>query len=285
MIKLHADSHFRIGKTHLNAGKPNQDYAITKIAKDGAMAIVSDGCSSGGRTDIGSRLIANYMLAHADGHNFFRWYNHRREMRRIQRQLGLQTEDLLATCAYVMVSSGSVIAEVQGDGVIAVKYRNGKIHAWRYEWDDNMPFYPAYDLDPKYRKAFVELHGGDKETRLHVENWTFWEEGIRPHLFTEHYSVSTGMNGSFDTLMYLGDLNKDADNIEYLAVFSDGVAQIEGLNWKKAVSRLMSFKSATGEFVKRRLNGEIRRIEKNGNSPLDDIAMAVIRVEHNEEGG
>ena len=58
MIKLHTDHYFHIGDTHLTAGKPCQDYAISSVDNNAAFAVVSDGCSTGGDTDIGSRIIA-----------------------------------------------------------------------------------------------------------------------------------------------------------------------------------------------------------------------------------
>lgn len=50
---------FHIGAQHLSLGKPCQDYAVSGSINDTtAYAIVSDGCSSGGETDIGARIVA-----------------------------------------------------------------------------------------------------------------------------------------------------------------------------------------------------------------------------------
>ncbi len=57
-MKFHTDHHFIIGHGHLADGKPCQDYTLSGLVGGGAYAVVSDGCSSAGQTDIGSRIIA-----------------------------------------------------------------------------------------------------------------------------------------------------------------------------------------------------------------------------------
>src|SRR3990167_9350088 len=52
------DSYFHIGHAHLNAGKPCQDYALAATYGVAAYAIVADGCSTGGKTDVGARIVA-----------------------------------------------------------------------------------------------------------------------------------------------------------------------------------------------------------------------------------
>ncbi len=57
-MSLKTDHTFQIGLQHLQTGKPCQDFALSgTIADDLVYAIVSDGCSSGGMTDIGARLM------------------------------------------------------------------------------------------------------------------------------------------------------------------------------------------------------------------------------------
>ena len=57
-MRFHADCSFHIGAQHLRLGLPNQDYALAGNLDDRAYVVVSDGCSSGGRTDIGARLVS-----------------------------------------------------------------------------------------------------------------------------------------------------------------------------------------------------------------------------------
>jgi hypothetical protein len=37
---------------------PCQDYALSGVTRHLAYAVVADGCSSGGKTDIGARVLA-----------------------------------------------------------------------------------------------------------------------------------------------------------------------------------------------------------------------------------
>ena len=56
-MQFFTDEYFHIGRAHLGNGQPCQDYALSGQTEETAWAIISDGCSSGGKTDIGARLI------------------------------------------------------------------------------------------------------------------------------------------------------------------------------------------------------------------------------------
>jgi hypothetical protein len=91
----------------------------------------------------------------------------------------------------------------------------------------------------------------------------------------------------------------DLPAIEYIAVFSDGICQIDGgsiqsitkgpdapflergyLDWRDAVTALLDFKTNHGEFAKRRMVRAIKDSLGYGRGPQDDISYAVIRIEH-----
>ena len=50
----------------------------------------------------------------------------------------------------------------------------------------------------------------------------------------------------------------------------------------EAVQALTAFKTLGGDFVKRRLIRFDRDSKRNGSGPVDDLAVAVIAVEHEE---
>jgi len=156
MILLHTDHYFQIGSMHLTSGKPCQDYAISGVQDNVALAIVSDGCSTGRHTDVGSRLLSLSTATAIREH----WITNRNACDKavprevslrqnivlsgIKQALGLNINDMLATCLYVYVSPLGGFIHVQGDGVIALKYRDGNIMMSRFEWQNNTPYYPAY---------------------------------------------------------------------------------------------------------------------------------------------
>ena len=77
---------------------------------------------------------------------------------------------------------------------------------------------------------------------------------------------------------------EELGDLEFLAVFSDGVTQIDGLDWKDAVVQLLAFKTTEGEFAKRRMIRLIKDAQAKGKGPVDDIAYAVVRIIQEEDG-
>jgi hypothetical protein len=192
--------------------------------------------------------------------------------------LGLERSDMLATCGYVYITQHGGFIHIQGDGVLALKYRNGEILMVRYEWADNTPFYPSYgdgDL-----KKFVEVHGGNLDAeKLSSTMVIRKQDGSYEQTDSKKYSLRQGLEG-----VVFNILGKDLDEIEFVAVFSDGVTQIDRVDWRDAVSAMFAFKNTSGEFAKRRMMWEIKNLQKVGKGPIDDISYAVVQIEKAEEG-
>lgn len=270
-MRIHADSHFTIGSTHITAGKCCQDYAMTGVDGDSAIAVVSDGCSTGGRTDVGARIVALTTIQAAK-RSPLDVTSHRNEcLLQAQFTLCLDNSDLLATSLYAVVTPDGAFYCLHGDGVVAIKHRSGRLHLKRFDWLDNTPFYPAYaGVD---RERFVEVHGGDLAGHRLTGVDVIMSPGQVPHTWNSTHALWVGMNPSAQRIFNFED-------IEFLAVFSDGVTQIENVDWKDAVVELMSFKNTAGEFVKRRTMAALRKFREVGKGPVDDFSMAAIRVEH-----
>ena len=291
----HTDHYFHIGATHQRAGKPCQDYAYSESDTRTAFAIVADGCSSGGNTDIGARLLALTTASALRDIRDFREtlspeiaseYVRDRQKNIIDQtgiMLDIGQDDLLATCLYAFVGNGHASILVQGDGVVAIRFRNGNIIAYRFEWDDNMPFYPAYRNGRLDR--FVEAHGADiSAKRLTEDGWLLDGTGRwSPFFSPRRHSLREGMEG---IRLEIGA--EWFDEIEFVTLFTDGIAQIDGSDWKEAIETFLRFRSATGAFAKRRMMRGLEEIGKTGSFPQDDIACAIIRMERkneNETGG
>jgi hypothetical protein len=306
MFKFHADHYFHIGSAHHRSGKPCQDYATSKADELVACAIVSDGCSTGGNTDVGSRIltlatlqaIQDHARASAGALNvdtaITSIVSRQQQLISTSRFLhGLNRSDMLATCGYVYMTPYGGFVHLQGDGVIAYKYRNGEITMFRYEWDNNMPFYPAY-VDG-LTADFVRSHGGDLNAkRLHMTTQTKTSDGTFEEGFPKSYSLRVGLEG-----ILLQIPESELRRIEYVAVFTDGVTQVDKVHWRDAVVDFLSFKGGAGEFAKRRMIKGIKVMKKTqtvkvvtpdgeeiwaevemAKGPVDDIAYAVVRIEN-----
>ncbi len=284
---LTTDHYFSIGQAHLGQGSPCQDFAISGVVDDVAFAIVADGCSTGGHTDVGSRMVALSTAQAIREYANKRMTAHTLGLIRTQQQavmistrrmLGLQQKDMLATCAFALVFPRNGFVHLQGDGVVAFKFTSGHVRMHRYDWAGNCPAYLAYAED-NYT-GFIAAQGGDPAAiKLNGESWDY----MPGHDFSirepEDYALSEGIKGV--TLPFDEYLN---DGLEFVAVFSDGVTQIEGQDWKQAVVDLLAFKSVNGEFAKRRMIRHIKDSQKSGRGPMDDIAYSVIRVEKEVPG-
>lgn len=257
-----ADAHFRTGLAHEAEGSCCQDYAL---ADNGRLpfAVVSDGCSTSGRTDIGSRL---WCLAAADILPWSGGYINtlRKQAFRHGDLLGLSDIDLDATLGFVKVEdSGSIVGTLVGDGVLAAKTPEG-LEIVLIEWAGNMPGYPSYR--DQRRVAFV-----DQSEALSALSCTVTViEG--PALRSEGLSARDGLEGV--------NVRWPAGT-EVAAVMSDGVGQVSGLDLPEVVAELLSFGPARqGAFARRRLNAALKRWAKDDHRPVDDISIAaLVRVD------
>jgi hypothetical protein len=281
-IIFSADHYFHIGAPHLTGGKPCQDYALSGVLGDIAYAIVSDGCSTGGNTDVGARLVALSTATIIKKFAFIKLTNRLPEdvnvrqsvvLAETQEILGLTVPDLYATSIYACLSKEGGYVSVRGDGAIALKYRSGSIEIFRYDWLDNTPYYPAYEGAGE--AVFVTAHGENLEAfRFKEEHFVFEPGGVCEWKETRNLTLREGMEG------VVLDISKEKveSELAFVAVFSDGVEQIEETAFTDAVIKFLAYKNIHGEFVKRRLIKAIKEVQKSGLQLLDDVANAVIAI-------
>lgn len=288
-MKFGTDCHFNIGAEHIAGGKPCQDYAISGTHGDIAYAIVSDGCSSGGNTDVGARLIALSAAAAIREHSDVEVNATQLraaqavEVRRqlllggIKETLRLEPSDMLATELYVYLTPKGGHVHVAGDGVVALVYIGGRTRLHRFDWPNNMPFYPAYiDQLPN----FISAHGGDLAARVLTEQVYDYSptSEIASTTSTVLHSMLDGIRG-----IHFPITADDLSELAFVVVFSDGVTRVDNVDWKDAALELLDFKAAEGVFAKRRMINFVRDMRKKGRGPLDDIAFAVVSVLHDSE--
>ena len=272
---------------HFRQGKPCQDYALSGTFENISFAIVSDGCGSGENTDIGARFAALAAAAAIKNHwSINRSFINKNDPKEISlkqsiiqgdtyHMLGLSREDMLATCLLVYISPEGGFIHVLGDGVIAWKSKNGAIVMRRLDWLRNAPLYPIYGEDNF--SSFIAFHGGDKETlALSVEEWRYEPTKGHEHIKKSEISIANAINGHTEFFSKERILEEE---IEFIAIFSDGAAQIENMDWKNTIVELLAYKSMAGAFVKRRAISFL----KSGKKPLDDLSVAAIRLSREEE--
>ena len=276
-MKFAADHYFHIGSRHYSAGKPCQDYAISASNEDSASVIVSDGCSSGGNTDVGSRVLALATLQALRGFSSEKNLEavtdtQKKVMQSVQTSLCLVKSDLLATCVYAFMDRHGGFVHILGDGVIAIRYRNGETRITRTDWMNNAPFYPIYDTVDAQLLLHNAYLGDPEGTPLKVSR--SFQKAEESSLEEELVSFTEAQKG-----IVIRFSRNDLEEIEFVAVFSDGVTQIENVDWRDAVGNFLAFKNTEGEFAKRRMIRGIKDFQKLGKGPIDDISYAVIKIE------
>ncbi len=285
-MKMYTDHYFHIGHSHLVSGKPCQDFALSSELQIGACAVVSDGCSTGRHTDVGARITTLGTIAAIRGvssldlnPDILRNIRDasRERVQSVSYSLNLEKSDLLATCLFAITTPTGGYVQVLGDGVVAFKYSNGKIVMHRFDWAMNAPFYPVYDsLDAV---VYIEnLHRGLVDSAQLSHRYVVFENNV----FSEEVISSIPFASGRDGVQIPITADEITSDLEFVATFSDGITQIENVDWKDAVQNLLDFKSLQGEFAKRRMIRAIKNYQHMSKGPLDDISYAVIRIDHTE---
>ena len=269
MYNYTVDSYFQIGQVHLRTGVPCQDYADVNISEDRAQIVVSDGCSTAGKTDIGSRLAVRSRLYNPSADASIE------HMIALKVMLSLDLRDLYSTCLYAYINKeGRGNINISGDGVVVFKCKNNKLIAFKYEWEDNRPYYTIYSCSKQLTESFIQDHGGDKYAfKFKKETWKY-EDGTWGQDSYGWYTLDEGMTG---VNIELSEELIEKEEIEYIALFTDGLVNFTDLSWKDACVDLLDFKSTAGVFLKRNMIFILREIQKE-HMMKDDIAGAIIHI-------
>lgn len=208
-------------------GKPIcQDYA--KHYKSG-LAVLSDGCSSGGETHLGAAmtvLCGRYTRMTAD-------------------DLGLTFNDMVATCVRIEETEYSI----SGDGTILIKYLDGSQKIINVHFSQNAPDYPAYDLY-WLRDQYLETFKGQEKliTTIVNDQAPVYSLGV-PFVPVE---------GDLKDIKYVMAFS---DGIESFALKGDND---NCLNYRAFLARMQEFKSINDGFFHRRFKKLKEQLFKEG---------------------
>ncbi len=270
-MEFFLDRYFTIGKMHSRKGQPCEDYAWTQQEKEKNWIIVSDGCSGGEDTDIGSRIIImslNKILKEKD-ENYLKWakkipLEQKTILKEWQKATGLQEKNMLATYVLGFLTPQGGFFQIQGDGAIILQYKK-LIKIYRFDWN-NFPCYPIYS-----QKHYQILKNNIGPYPFKVQKFFLCRKNKKIVKLEKNYPLEKGAQG----FTFFLDKKKIQD-LEMALVFTDGLSQIEKLPFLKAVREFLDFKSMAGCFLKRRAIKIFKEINKNGCGPLDDFAVAAI---------
>lgn len=288
-MKFNTDSHFVIGRYHIRQNKPCQDHALDRIKDNGDAAVVcvSDGCSSGGHTDIGSRVITLSTIRAvmdrnlripintdiqpgfiADAINTYSLVS--------RTALSITNEDMLATSIYAVLNEHGGYIHMLGDGACAIKYKDGTIAVAVVDWEQNTPYYPIYREN---LQEFIDVHMRFNNGERSAKITSIITSEVTPSI--KYLPVEKAVQGHIIRLY-----EDEMKDIECIGIFSDGVTDFQDerkndrLPVKMVIDEMMSFKNYTGEFVKRRVSAALKTLAREDIHPNDDFSMAVIHINH-----
>ena len=281
---MNTDSFFTIGCTHTIC----EDYAYSNNRneqgiKGNPFAVVCDGCSSADHSDFGARLLARSSLPYLTRQIPFSpselLHGVISSSAAIGRSLNLHPDSLAATLLAAKVSLDHLQIFRFGDGVVAMRYTDGKLVIRDIQFitpgrPSGAPYYPRYELDLELKARYFSEFGKQvKETIYEIIDGELTREeefvtDYDPYL-TNHITMSY-------------------DNLDFVALMSDGVGSFsrlvetatgrmnEPVNVVPVVQELVDFKGLKGRFVQRRGNKAFKKFAKQGWKNADDVSLAVI---------
>jgi len=287
LYKFNTDADFYIGKTHHIC----QDYAAHGFLHDdwSPFIVLSDGCSSSQKTDIGARILTSSLIKamgrlNANEPFAGEWCFSKMALEDANiacNILKLPQECLDATLLYaMMINDFECALTCFGDGVL-VKIRNDDfIEIVKIEYPSGAPLYLNYSSDQERKRRFIEKYS----SRRNITN----------------YDIKNSSKGLITISEYCED--KDSPYTEFVpirnykcvALFSDGVLSFmkrmagqtsvynEPMNFIDIILEMLAFKSYNGEFVKRRIQKFRKYCEENNIFNIDDVSMAAIHIEKEE---
>jgi len=266
---MNTDVAFSIGSTH----EICQDYATNLGTVNDHHVIVCDGCSSSPMTDVGARLLAltasfilseeGEYLRESFGADVVRLIKHKYAY-----ELKMNPSMFDATLLVAQCCDDEVNIFMAGDGMVVAKKKNGEYNTILRNYPSGYPRYLAYDLSSERKKEYAKVAGFVNEEHIldKLEN------------IGSYLGLTVGQE-ALDSVMFY---SMKAEDLEWVAIFSDGIGSFVDKTTKEKISEytiikeLLQFKTFTGRFAQRRLN----KFEKDCNAlnyeHYDDLSMGVI---------
>lgn len=292
LIRYSVDATFHIGQMHITHVMPCQDFAdgFTTAGLNKAFVVVSDGCSSGGQTDLGSRFLSRRLYAQMQQ---LLKGSEADLVHSIDQQFcvedldmfALETHDLTATLLYAVADQKGISMHMHGDGVMVVLSSDGTIVMRKAEWQKNTPYYPIYGSklgkEVGLYEKFLEVH---RECEFPYEVTTVTIQGDSMDI--EHFShgIDYGISGSHTFLCL-----DPADSVRpcAVAIFTDGVGQVVGdqafietKDWTSIILDCFRIKNPAGAFLKRRVRRAMQQWSSQEFFPQDDLSGAMIWLDY-----
>jgi len=166
-----------------------------------------------------------------------------------------------------------------GDGCVIVKEKSGRFIVYTADYPGNAPYYLNYLTSKSRNEAFSEG----------------WNEYVGSYKYSPGFIVDGDNVTPMDSLRIACDpqgewleLEIEKDDVEFIAIMSDGVESFEGkiatessittqkVECLDVIKELIAFKGVKGQFVKRRAANALKKFSKDNCVHNDDVSIAVV---------
>lgn len=279
-VDVRADSAFVAGQTHVDNAKACQDYAyagsIGGAAHSGPLywTAVSDGCSTGGNTDIGARMWVHAARLALERSGFAALQDLRSLKESLLSHVGgllapFERQDALATLVLAASDGASAQAALFGDGLVALRHADGTTSTWEVTYEHNAPRYLAYELGTDNESMLEAWRDMVGNSLVQVRTGRLANDGsvLETHCDNKPAWAYPGLWLSFE----------DVSQFEALLVVTDGVQSFEGVAPEQSLQELLAVKNPTGQFLQRRFGAMARSWRKgSARMPQDDLGAGVL---------
>jgi hypothetical protein len=270
---MQTDSAQVIGHRHAAVAGPSQDYATSGVDGGLAWAVVADGCSTAGETDLGARawaLAARKILrSHPEALGWpARDWTHQLLLAAEPTLSQLPLSDGFATLGVLGVKSGSLRAMFWGDGVLLLARADGTLSYFVLSYENNAPFYLNYARQPGALNAW----GSPKLTVFRTDVST---QGVV--LGTRELTTSVIAPWELS-------LDLSAEPLRGAILCTDGVTDVSGQLTQAVLQGIADIRSPSGMFLRRKLARLVRDWSKTGARPEDDLSLSGIWLPPDNSG-
>ena len=257
---MNTDTFLEMGSNHTIC----EDYIIN--GKDPIpYIIISDGCSSSKHTDIGSMIICHLAKQYLKFKTEFpinykklgMWIIHNAES--VIKQLGLSISCLDATLIVSYEHDNKIYNHFYGDGCLVVQAQSDII-IHDIEYSKNAPYYLSYQIDDSSCKKYDCLN---IDKTFH----TTYKDGTNSKQVEPYHKETT-------IIVYLP--------VHAILIASDGLQSFikkeagkltQHLTHMDIIEPFIQFKSIKGEFLKRRLNKQMKAYTNENIHHFDDLSV------------
>ena len=260
---MHTDIFLEIGGEH----KVCEDYIIQGTTPV-PYIILSDGCSTANGSEMGARILCHLAkqflkynkddIHDLDYWKLGTWVIHNAEQ--TARQLGLSTSCLTATLIVAYYIDNRIRIMIYGDGSFINIDPLGNLEITTVDYSSNAPYYLVYLVDSFRHGLYDEAKHTKKVTHRFVDESETTDEYAYDHPLD--YFLSTAVT---PTVLIA------SDGVDSFLRKSGTVTQ--HLKSHEVLPECVAFKNIKGEFLKRRLNRQMKTFEKSGISHYDDLSM------------